>query len=260
MKLRIALSIALGLSVIVVPSTQNARAAAVWGATEWTQIANNIELVLQYKEMVEQTITQVRQYETQLKTLRQMDSNKLEGMLKGVGGVRAGTEVLQALADSQEVHDRLASLNANMDLLASQGRDAMSVAEHLRSKGHNVNPRDYVGMIRALSREQNSVYARRLETIDKAASAAQSDIERVNQIAKMAPEIETHVEGFGALIQTNAIMSSQLGGLRESMSTAAAMSTETARMLSEETANAKEERQMRKDFLESAILAPGVGQ
>lgn len=256
------LSHVLSLSIataLLVGSPQPARSSAVWGATEWTQIANNLELVMQYKEMVEQTITQVRQYEAQLKSLRQMDGSRLDGMLRGVGGVRAGEEVLRALSESQQVNERLRSLAGNMEVLMREGRSAVEVAQVLRERGYEVNPDDYIGMMRQLAEAEQDTYAERLESLDRAAADAQHDIERMQHIAAMSKDIETHVEGFGALLQSNAIMSSQLAGLRQTMSAAATMSTETARMLADEAAKRKEAEKRNELYFDKAFAPIGGG-
>lgn len=247
----LALSIA---TALLVSSPRPVHSSAVWGATEWTQIANNLELVFQYKEMVEQTITQVRQYEAQLKSLRQLDSGRLDGMLQGVGGVRAGEEVLRALNESTQVNERLRSLAGNMDVLAREGRNAVEVAQVLRERGYEVNPDDYIGMMRQLAEVEQDTYAERLEALDRAAADAQHDIERVNQIAALSPEIETHVEGFGALLQSNAVMAAQLSGLRQTMSSAAIANTEAAQALADEAARRKVSDMRRQDWIDNAMM------
>lgn len=52
--------------------TTGAQAGAVIGATEPTQILNNIQLIVSYSEQARQTMTQLNQYATMLQNLRQM--------------------------------------------------------------------------------------------------------------------------------------------------------------------------------------------
>jgi type IV secretion system protein TrbJ len=47
------------------------------GATEITQILNNIQLVMHYIEQVQQTVTQIKQYETMLKNLKTITPSEL---------------------------------------------------------------------------------------------------------------------------------------------------------------------------------------
>lgn len=247
-------------TALLIATPKPAQSSAVWGATEWTQIANNLELVMQYKEMVEQTITQVRQYEAQLKALRQLDKGRLEEMLRGVNGVRVGEEILDAVAESGMVHERLRSLAGNMQVLIKEGRNAMEVAKVLRERGFSVNPDDYISMMRQLAELEQDTYAERLESLDRAAEDAQHDIERVQRIAELSGDIETHVEGFGALLQSSAVISSQLAGLRQTMSAAATMNTETARMLAEQAAERKVEGQRFEDWADSNFTPVGREQ
>lgn len=51
------------------------------GATEFTQIANNIQLALSYVEQTQQTITQLNQYKTMLQNLQQLSSGQLTGQV-----------------------------------------------------------------------------------------------------------------------------------------------------------------------------------
>lgn len=55
----------------------SAGAGAVVGATEFTQIANNIQLGAQYVEQVQQTIHQLNQYQAMLQNLRQLTPSAL---------------------------------------------------------------------------------------------------------------------------------------------------------------------------------------
>lgn len=247
-------------AALMLGSPQSARSSAVWGATEWTQVANNLELVMQYKEMVEQTITQVRQYEAQLKSLRQMDGAKLQGMLKGVGGMEAGEEVLRALSESEAVHERLRSLAGNMEVLVREGHNAVEVAKTLRERGYEVNPDDYISMMRMLAEVEQETYGERLEALDRAAADAQHDIQRVRNIAAMSEQIETHVEGFGALLQSSAVVSSQLSGLRQTMSVAAIANTEAAAFLADEAAERKVSEMRRQQWINNSMMPIGGDQ
>lgn len=60
---------------VISPGT--ARAGAIVGATEFTQIANNIELVMQYIKQAEQYATQLRQWEMQIQQYENMVQNTM---------------------------------------------------------------------------------------------------------------------------------------------------------------------------------------
>lgn len=54
-----------------------AKAGAVVGATEPTQILNNVQLIMSYSEQARQTVTQLNQYAAMLQNLRQMTPSNL---------------------------------------------------------------------------------------------------------------------------------------------------------------------------------------
>lgn len=61
----------------------NANAGAVAGATEPTQILNNISLVASYAQQAQQTVTQIDQYETMLRNLMNATPSELLGQAAG---------------------------------------------------------------------------------------------------------------------------------------------------------------------------------
>lgn len=56
-------------AMAVASMTQNVNAGAVVGATEFTQIANNFQLLFSYAEQAQQTVHQLNQYNTMLRNL-----------------------------------------------------------------------------------------------------------------------------------------------------------------------------------------------
>jgi P-type conjugative transfer protein TrbJ len=75
-----------------------ARAGAIVGATEFTQIANNVELMMQYSTQIQQYSTQLQQYQAQLQNLVQNPTSMLGGettqLINGIGGImQAGKSI-----------------------------------------------------------------------------------------------------------------------------------------------------------------------
>lgn len=60
------------LVLALLPSVAAAGGGAVAGATEMTQIANNLQLMLSYVEQAQQTVTQFNQYQTMLRNLQRL--------------------------------------------------------------------------------------------------------------------------------------------------------------------------------------------
>ncbi len=69
--------LSLVLAVIVSTVSLNVQAGAVIGATEPTQILNNLQLGASYVESAQQTIHQFNQYQTMLQNLKQMTPSSL---------------------------------------------------------------------------------------------------------------------------------------------------------------------------------------
>lgn len=259
MKIRVAviaaaITLSFGLGV-----PHQARASSIIGSIEPTQLANNIELIMAYVEQVQQTSNQIKQYQAQLKSLQQMDSRKLGDMLLGVGGELAGEDVMRRVEQVRELDGRLRSLSDNMTSIAREGRVAVDVVEELRSVGVQISGEDYLGAMRALANIKQDTYAERMKRLDGAMKDAQSDIQRVNQIAAMAPQIETHVEGFGALVQTNAIMSSQLAGLQQAVVASSQAQLEAAQTLTDDKAE-RDIKKLLSDEWQSQNMLPGANQ
>ena len=65
--------------------------AKAWFASEFTQVMNNVELVMQYAKQVQQYQTQLQQYQAQLKNLEQnpggVMKDELNGLVDNVGNV-----------------------------------------------------------------------------------------------------------------------------------------------------------------------------
>jgi P-type conjugative transfer protein TrbJ len=69
-----------GALVVALSSPGAALASGIIaGATEFTQIANNLELILTYVESAQQTVTQINQYETMLTNLMRLTPSELLG-------------------------------------------------------------------------------------------------------------------------------------------------------------------------------------
>ncbi|HGM5506797.1 TPA: hypothetical protein ACKPYM_000787 [Stenotrophomonas maltophilia] len=235
-----ALTLAITLCLCTTLQPEPAEAGAIVGATEFTQIANNIELVMQYAKQVEGVAQQVKQYKKQVEALRKLDSRKLgDLMLAGAKGVRAGQDVLGHIKAIDELDGVLSSVGKSIDKVAGEGRIASDTMSILSRAGYKISPNDYVGMMKALGKVKRDTYGKRMDELNKAATDASNDIERMNKIVALAPEIATNVEGLGALVQGNGIMVSQLAGLKQTMASSAAMNVETASLLAEQVNRAR---------------------
>ncbi len=111
---RIAVLIALLLSTAI-PTAVNA-GGAVAGATEPTQILNQIQLVMSYVEQAQQTVTQLNQYQTMLTNLMRLTPSNLLGqasqqLWQDQGMAQAFSNLRKIVVNGQNI----AYTMANMD-------------------------------------------------------------------------------------------------------------------------------------------------
>lgn len=66
-------NLVLVLLFILLPVSAMAGGGATGGATEWTQIANNVLLTSSYGEQARQALTQLKQYDTMLQNLKKLN-------------------------------------------------------------------------------------------------------------------------------------------------------------------------------------------
>ena len=102
---------------------------AIAGATEFTQIANNIQLLMSYVEQAQQTVTQVRQYQTMLTNLRQMTPSSLldtsaQKLWQDQGMSQAFRDLRTIYINGQKTAYSLSTLNAQFKA-AHPGRGGM---------------------------------------------------------------------------------------------------------------------------------------
>lgn len=234
---------ALALTVAMVVHTPQTQAGAVVGATEFTQIANNIELVMQYSKQVESYVTQVRQYKAQLENMRRLDPSKLAGLLKGAMGDNLPAELERRLKNATEMGDRVTSLSRSMRNIYREGRIAADSIKGMELNGVKMSGRDYLEAMRKLAEMREEGYEDRLNMLMQNSREAMSDIKRVEALARLAPELSTEMEGTAALLQSNAVMSGQLGSIVQAITATSVTQTEAA---AADVERRDEERQERK--------------
>ena len=123
-------------------NVDEANAGVVAGfATEWTQIMNNVQLVLQYEQQIQQYATQLQQAENQVMHLEEA-YKQTTAMVQGIGNGNfnfgAIANDLSALNGAVQYGNGLAYSMANLD-------DEFNA----RFPGYgNANPTNYAGMYR----------------------------------------------------------------------------------------------------------------
>ena len=95
-----AVAITAALFIGITPYHPAIASGAVAGATEPTQIANNVELVLQYAKQVEQYATQLQQYRDQLQNTLNIPNQIWSSIQNDLMGVMNVVKQGEALAFS----------------------------------------------------------------------------------------------------------------------------------------------------------------
>jgi len=192
----------------------------VAGATEPTQIMNNIELMTAQVERLEQGIKRVQHFTKQIehyqKTLEKLAPEKVRGLLKGFKDARDLAQNLKRQYNSaKEMAHRMDNLTDNLKTLSKEGKIAANVMESLRKSGRNISGNDYIGAMKELSEVRSEEYGERIKKVREASEAAQDDIERINKINELNPEISSNVEGLQAIVGTNNVIAGQLAYMNQ---------------------------------------------
>jgi len=183
----------------------------VAGATEPTQILNNIELLGSHLKQVQSVGKQIQQYANQgkrlinqVKMMQQLDPTKAGDLLKGVGiGADMAGHLAQRYEAAQEIGNTLTSMSDGMSTLYREGRIAHNVIDDLRRAGHNITGGDYIAAMDVLAKKRADTYGVRIEQVRRASQTAIADADRLKKIAELNPDIVSEIEGLQAIIKTN---------------------------------------------------------
>jgi|HigsolmetaAR201D_1030396.scaffolds.fasta_scaffold02836_10 hypothetical protein len=211
-----------------------ANATSVIGATEPTQIMNNVELVAQYEKQVQMVLNQVKQYQATLQQLQQLNPDALKTMLKGVVGEDVGEYVLNTSQAAMELEEELSTIQEAMHTIYQEGRIASDVMRHLQGRGRSISGGDYVALMKALAEENQATYGKRVKQFTRSLEESRSAMRRVEAIAATAPQITGDVQGLQALIQSQAVVSGQLAGIHKAVIETGMMNADAARTLASE--------------------------
>jgi len=211
MKMRI---LSAALKLCLMPFTQPADSAGVTVyASEITQMLNNIQLGAQYLKQVQMVLNEIKMLEQWAKSLKELDSSRVEAILRGQFGISSMDELNEIIRNSQSLANTLDELRGDVVTINYEQQIAASTMQRLRDRGYTVSADDYVGAIHALSREQVGGYADRYKRFSDSLQSAQHHISRASQLASEAPAIQGQVEGLAALNAGHAQMQVQLAEL-----------------------------------------------
>jgi hypothetical protein len=182
---------------IAVGSMQQAHAA--WWASEWTQIANNIELVASYIEQVETAVSTYNSYKALAQQLKKLSEGDFQAALgDDAAKFKSAMKTVETL---QKTRDAYTKTKENLEKQMAEGQ-AMLIKD----------PAQYYQLRKKLAEAKGGVekanYEAELKTIDNAASSSE-DLDKQIQAASA---IDSTNSGLQNLAIGNAKM---LAGIKE---------------------------------------------
>lgn len=188
MLLRIGIVMA-GFIFTVSLNVDEAHAGVVAGfATEWTQIMNNVQLVLQYEQQIQQYATQLQQAQNQVMHLEEaykQTASMVQGIGNGNFNFGAIANDLSALNGAVQYGNGLAYSMANLD-------DEFNA----RFPGYgSANPTNYAGMYR-------NWYNTNLDTAHSALKVAGLQYSQLNNDAALVQTLQQQSQNSTTLLQT----------------------------------------------------------
>lgn len=174
----------------------SAQAGAIVGATEFTQIANNAELVGVVMNSSKQVVTQMNQYMLQIKQWENQLQN-LRGMVVP-DGVQDAINQYNAISEARDSYARLyGSLEQQSDMFQRRFDEARS---------GNLSWADYVKRTQSDAERGVQAAQNRLRYEDRVLKQVQADYERTRELSAKVPQSE----GVHSALQ---LMNSQMNKL-----------------------------------------------
>lgn len=210
-------AIALSIAMTLAGPAWAGSVAGTGGSTEVTQLANHAQLLAQYGKQVQMVATQVKQYQTMLRDLQNMNPQRAMRLLKdkfGLSGFEDVAKLLRATTDLVSTYD---SLRQDVRTIQYEFDTAKDVIQRMRAKGYKFGPNEYAAAMHELARQQSEDYGRRYKRFTESVESAKRNIERAERIADEAPQLKGTVEGLAALNVSNAQMLTQLAEVQTTL-------------------------------------------
>ncbi|MEY2152279.1 hypothetical protein AB7849_15345 [Rhodanobacter sp. 115] len=215
------------ITVAIALSAQpSAQATAVIGATEPTQILNNIELVAQYQNDVDRALTQVRQYTALAQQLKNMPDSVKQQLGYSAEQLKNFNDF--NISDAMQLQSALEQSRQATSVIKQADGDAYKTLGVLKAQGTNMTVEQYESGMAVLAQEHADTYGKELASYKQAISDQQQASEQIAQIDQNAPNITSEVGGLQSVIHTNAILSRQLATINTTLSKNAMVTAQSA--------------------------------
>ena len=181
------------LSIVVVG---NVNAGAVVGATEPTQILNNIQLIQSYMQQVQtvrNTLESVRMLKQQLKGMDPRTLAELSG---------------SSLDDVQ----KLAQIDGQLSQVMGSSQSALEVLQRAQASVQEggMTPDEYLQRRAVLAQRQGSVYQKAFDADQQKLKDAQAQQVQLQRTAASAQNVTSNIQGFQHMLASGTRVESQL--------------------------------------------------
>lgn len=212
-----ALRIAILAALIASPSLAVAGTVAGFGgATEITQLANNVQLAQAYTQQLQTALNSARQYQLMVEQLRRNPA--------GFAGRLTQPEIERHLRNADaatQMVTRLERLHRDQSFIYSSMDRAHGTIVLMNEQGHAITPEEYSRLAVRLAKEDRGIWRDQVTRLKEASARSEEDMRAVRAISDSADGMTTQIEGLSNIVKSQAIMSRQMaelsGLLREQM-------------------------------------------
>lgn len=198
----VAAAIALSL---VGQSVQAGTVAGFGGATEVTQIMNNVQLVMSYVEQVETALYSAKQYKLMLDQIKRNPADFAKTMLKG-----RVEDHLRNADSAVALIDALEGLHRRQGGILDEMIRAYSTMSEMGRMGYEMDLSTYQDAMSELARQRGGEYERRYTQYRENLAGAQKDIEEINRIVAASESMTTEIQGLQSVVASNAVVANLL--------------------------------------------------
>jgi len=207
--LKFVFSIALSLAIVSLPARAGG-GGLTGGATEATQLANNVELVASYAKHAESVMVQINQYMTMLQNLQQLPAAALRDAL-GTGVGELAGQMQQYLSLYQSVDRLRRSAQATSRMLDFHSNALESL---------NMSGEDYLNTMLTLSRGGHEFYRGMHQDALGTLQSLERDGADVQRLAAAIPGVTGNIQGLQLIAAGQAQVARQLVGLQSTLTQA----------------------------------------
>lgn len=183
--------------------------AMAGGATEWTQLANNLQLIMSYEEQAQQTIHQFNQYQAMLRNLQRLSPNGL----------------LNSQAQKLWQDSNMSGAFSNLYKVVVNGQRIAYSGQNLDSQLSALNP-GYGSYLASKGFDMQSAYKNWSDNTRQATMSAlsltsahaediQSEADMMSQLSQQSDSVDGQVQAIQAGNRIGIQMVSQMQKLRE---------------------------------------------